>query len=92
MAYSTSNPPVLQSQAIAGPRIWFYQSADAQTDVRVSGYFSNGIDLGMKTGDLVIVTDTDTQAQSLHSVLEANATTGVVDLNDGLAITNTDTD
>lgn len=90
MAYSTDNPPVLQSQPIAGPRIWFYQSADAQTDVRVSGYFSNGWELGMKAGDLVYVTDTDTQQQSIHSVVSASST--AVDLSDGTAITNTDSD
>lgn len=90
MAYATTNPPALQNQSINGPRQWFYQSADSQTDVRVSGYFTNGFELGMKAGDIVFVTDTDTQQQSIHSVLEATAT--AVDLSDGLAVTNTDTD
>lgn len=90
MAYSTSTPPVLQSQPINGPRVWFYQSADAQTDVRVSGYFTNGWELGMRAGDIVYVTDTDTQQQSIHSVVSASST--AVDLSDGTAITNTDSD
>ena len=29
MSYSTSTPPVLQFQAIAGIRVWYHTSADA---------------------------------------------------------------
>ena len=90
MAYSTSNPPALQSQAINGKRVWTYDSADAIADVNTSGYFSNGWDLGMRAGDMVIVTDTDTSATSLSFVNAASST--AVDLADGTAITATDTD
>lgn len=94
MAYATSNPPVL---VIPGGmdgqnKIWFYRSVDAATLVRVSGYFTNGFDLGMRSGDLLIQVDTDASplAMQLLIVNLANATT--TDVSDGLAITATDTD
>lgn len=91
MAYSTDNPPALVASGIGGKgNIWKYDSADALTDARVSGYFSNGYDLGMRAGDMVIITDTDTSATSLSFVNAASAT--AVDLADGTALTATDTD
>lgn len=90
MAYSTSNPPKLIGQGIVGGRIWKYDSADALSDVRVSGYFTDGYKLGMRAGDLVIITDTDTFATSLTFVNAATAS--AVDLADGTALTATDTD
>ena len=69
MAYSTSNPPTLQSQAIAGGSLWRYVSADVHTDVDASGYFTNGYALGMKTGDVMHVIESDNSfAQTTHSV------------------------
>lgn len=94
MAYSTSNPPALISQKVGatGGSMWFYQSADALAAVRVSGYFTNGYALGMRAGDIVFVVDTDDYSGGVAIVNAANATTGVVDLNDGTAIAATDTD
>lgn len=89
MAYSTSNPPQC---LVALPyfRLWVYKSADSQADVRVSGYFTNGYDLGIRAGDLLINIDTDTFATSF---LPCNAATAsAVDFADGTAITATDTD
>lgn len=60
MPYSTSNPPALIAQGIGGVgQVWDYRSTDANTDVDTAGYFTNGVDLGMKVGAQVIVTDTD---------------------------------
>ncbi|MER9410309.1 hypothetical protein [Mesorhizobium sp. M0589] len=91
MAYSTSLPPVLISQGIAGFRFWKYESADAATAVRVNGYFTNGFKLGMRANDIVIVTATGTNATTIHTVNQATAALGV-DLTDGLAVGTTDTD
>lgn len=64
MAYSTSNPPAL----IAGPlargsnldgRLWQYTSADNLATVSASGYFSNGYDLGIRAGDVIMCVDND---------------------------------
>ncbi|MFK0687986.1 hypothetical protein ACFX5Q_07245 [Mesorhizobium sp. IMUNJ 23033] len=91
MAYSTSNPPVLITQGIAGFRIWKYESVDAATLVRVAGYFTNGWQLGMRANDIVFVTDTDSSnATTIHTV--NSATSSGVDLTDGLAVGTTDTD
>jgi hypothetical protein len=93
MAYSTSNPPRLVSQPVAGLRMWQYTSTDAVATVRVAGYFSNGWDLGMRAGDLVAVLDNDASpiTGSFCWVTSATAADGV-DLSDGVTITGTDTD
>lgn len=91
MAYSTSTPPVLAAQPIAGARTWTYSSADAIATVNTTGYITNGDALGMKVGDLVIVTDTATPTTSLCVVADVTAG-GQADLADGTAVTRTDSD
>lgn len=94
MAYSTANPPTLRHQDIGnkGPSQWVYSSADPIGTVNDAGYISNGAFLGMKVGDQVTVRDTATPTTSLCSVVSANATTGAVDLTDGTAVVQTNTD
>ncbi len=92
MAYATSNPPALQAQAIAGPRRWVYQSTDNAAAVRVSGYFSNGWDLGMRAGDTVEVTDTDASPIAVTNHVVVSATSSAVDLDDGVAVSGADSD
>ena len=96
MAYSTYNPPALVNHMVGknGGSTWVYDSADAATLVRVSGYFTDGYDLGMRVGDVVHQRDTS-GATVAHDyvVLSADAATGVVDLSDGTAtpvLTDTD--
>lgn len=94
MAYATSNPPVL---VVAGGndgrnKVWFYRSVDAATLVRVSGYFTNGFDLGMRTGDLLIQVDTDASPLAMQLMIVNAASASVTDVSDGLAVTATDTD
>lgn len=93
MAYSTDNPPALVSQGVGGKfRQWMYDSADAATVVRVTGYISNGDALGMKVGDVVTQVDsTGATVAHLYSVVSVTAG-GAVDLSNGTAITATDTD
>lgn len=93
MAYSTANPPALLSQLIQGSKkLWFYSSTDAATAVRVSGYFTNGYDLGMRAGDIVFVVDTDAAPIAAQVMIVTSATAAAVDLSDGTAIVATDTD
>lgn len=82
MAYATTNPPQVAVPAMGekGPAIWTYKSADVRATVNGANYFSNGIDLGMKVGDLVIVADTATPLTSLHFVAAVTAT--AADVND----------
>lgn len=95
MAYSTSNPPVCLMPSfteLGGASIWTYRSADAGSAVDADGYFTNAQDLGMKQGDVVFVTDSDTEATTTHMVIAINAD-GSADLGDGTAVgsaTNTD--
>jgi hypothetical protein len=92
MAYSVANPPALVSQGIGGfGKLWVYVSTDAQAAVDAAGYFSNGAALGMTIHDHVIAIDSDADpiASSIHMVNSAGATT---DLNNGVAVTATDSD
>ena len=97
MAYSTSTPPKLIVQAVGGtgPNLWTYQNTDADTVVRVSGYITNGGNLGMKAGDIVFYTDTDAVpiANFMFNVTTVSATApGAVDLSNATAVTATNSD
>ena len=93
MAYATSNPPALIATGIGGKgNIWVYKSVDAATLVRVSGYITDGYDLGMRAGDLVIQVDTDASPIAMQMMIVTSAVVGTVDLSDGVAVTATDTD
>jgi len=94
MAYSTSNPPALVSQLLgkAGGSVWIYDSADAATVVRVTGYITNGYDLGMKIGDIVDQIDSAGATVAHRYVVKSVAVDGAADLSDGTAVVVTDTD
>lgn len=79
MTYSTSNPPRLCGQAIAGPREWLYTSADAHATVDASGYFTDGYNLGMRDGDLIKVYDTGNKIWSTHTVVVSGTTVNLAD-------------
>jgi len=92
MAYSTSNPPRLISQGVGASAgsLWMYLSTDNQAAVRVSGYFTDGYDLGIRAGDFLLMTDTDDFA---GAIMICNASTSTAtDFGDGTAIAATDTD
>lgn len=94
MAYSTSNPPRMDVQPIAGQRRWQYVSTDASAAVRVANYITNGLDLGMKVNDLVVLHDTTNGIISTLKVASVSTTApGAVNLADATVIgsaTNTD--
>ena len=95
MAYATTNPPVLVVTGGMDGRnkVWFYRSVDAATLVCVFGYFTNGYDLGMRSGDLLIQVDTDASPLSMQlMIVNAATASGGVDVSDGLAVTATDSD
>ena len=59
MAYATTNPPrVISTGGIAGPSLWYYTSADVDSDVDLAGYFTDGDALGMVVGDPMLSFDT----------------------------------
>lgn len=75
MAYSTSIPPRLLVPRIgSGTALWAYTSTDVHTDVDASGYFTNGDALGMKVGDVVLVSkSTATIGTTIHYVSTVTA-------------------
>jgi hypothetical protein len=73
MAYVVTNPPHCAVPGIgSAPSIWTYVSADDDATVNGGSYFSNGVALGMKVGDLVYVFDTDTPEGSVHYVVSVS--------------------
>lgn len=72
-----------------GFTLWHYTSADAIATVNTSGYFNNAANM-VAVRDLIIVVDSSTPTTNLVSVL--SNTGSVVDISDGLAVTETDTD
>ena len=72
-----------------GHSLWFYDSTDAMTAVRASGYFNNAASM-LNVGDAIFVLDSDAPTLSVSLVL--SNTGSVVDIADGTAITVTDSD
>jgi len=89
--YSTSNPPILISQGIGGGgQLWSYSSTDAGTSVDAAGYFTNGLDLGMKVGGGVIVVDSDASPpEGAIAFINAVSASGT-DITNGTAATDSD--
>lgn len=74
MSYATTNPPSLIGQRIGdGPALWIYKSADDDASTNAANYYSNGLALGMRAGDFVLVFDTATPKGSFHYVTECSA-------------------
>lgn len=76
MSYATTNPPqALVPRMGTGVCLWAYSSTDVHTDVDAADYFSNGYALGMKVGDVVLVSKTSaTIGTTIHYV--TTVTTG----------------
>ncbi len=94
MAYSTDNPPkcLMSDIGNSGATIWTYRSTDGGATVDGDEYFTDAEDLGMKVGDIVFVTDSDTSQTTSHVVVTINAN-GSADLGDGITIgTSTSSD
>jgi hypothetical protein len=92
MAYETSNPPALIAQGIggAGMKIYIYNDDDATADVDGNGYITNGDDLGMDVGDIVIHEDLSAETTNQYRVDSVTAG-GAVDLANG-TVTGSATD
>ncbi len=77
MTYATSNSPRLIADSIGGNgSVWLYTSTDDDATTNGSGYYTNGVALGMKVGDIVLVIDTTTPKGSFHYVASVNTATG----------------
>lgn len=91
MAYSASGLNLIGGGGKAGaaPQVWTYTSADAIATVNTAAYFNNASDL-LKVRDIMFIVDSNTPTLHIASVL-SNAS-GVVDISDGTAVAETDSD
>ena len=87
MAFNAAN--LTQLAHGNGFKLWAYSSADAIASVNSANYFSDAANM-LTVRDVIIVLDTNTPTTSFVSVL--SNTGSVVDVSDGLAITETDSD
>lgn len=71
MAYVTTNAPkqLVTGMGSGQPSLWVYTSTDIHTDVDAADYFTNGDDLGLRVGDVMMVSKSDaTIGTTLHYV------------------------
>jgi hypothetical protein len=92
MAYSSTGfSTVAASKAGNAPAIYAYKTTDAIAAVNTEGYF-NDLSSILSVGDLIYcVTSTGTTAVATLVYVLSNAS-GVVDVNDGTTLANTDGD
>jgi len=89
MAFSRDGLTRIGSGTGSAPSIWSYASTDAIATVNTTAYFNDAsAELGIR--DVILVTDTATPTTNWCVVLTNAA--GVVDVSDGTAIAETDTD
>lgn len=93
MAFSRTgwNPIGGQSKKGSAPQVWSYTSTDAIADANTEGYF-NSVSDEVAVGDLIhCVTSTGSTAVATLVYVLSN-TAGVVDVNNGTTLANTDGD
>jgi hypothetical protein len=92
MAFSSTGfVAVAASKAGQAPSVYAYKTADAIADVNTAGYF-NSLSNTLAVGDLIYcVTSTGSTAVATLVYVVSNAS-GVVDVNDGTTLANTDSD
>ena len=91
MAYAKDGLNLIGGGGKAGqaPQIWTYPSSDAIASVNTAAYFNSASTL-LNVRDIIFVVDSNTPTLHIVSVL-SNAS-GVVDISDGTAIAETDSD
>jgi len=91
MAYSHPSLVQLGSANSNAPRVWLYSTTDTAADVNTEGYFNDASD-DLQVGDFIFANTSTggTLVATIFYVL-SNAS-GVVDVNDGTTLANTDSD
>lgn len=92
MAFSSTGWTVVSAAKRGNaPSVYAYKTADSIADVNTASYFDDLSDT-LAVGDLIYcVTSTGTTAVATLVYVLSNAA-GVVDVNDGTTLANTDTD
>lgn len=89
MAYTPSS--LVRLGGGSGCALWYYTTADAIADVNTAGYFNNAANM-LNLNDVVIcITSTGTTPVVSHAYVNAN-NGSTVDIINGVAITDTDSD
>lgn len=102
---TTPNLPILIGRGIGGPLaanstsvaagsgLWFYNSSNLTTDMTVVGFFTDGKQLGMRSGDVLMANTFSTQSSTgqivvIGTIVSSNSTAGY-NLSTGGSITST---
>ena len=88
MAYSSSGLGMLATSG--GWTLWHYTTTETIATVNTAAYFTGDAINMLSVRDLIIVTDTNAPTTSFVTVLSNNGT--AVDVSDGTAVAETDSD
>ena len=91
MAYSHPNLHRIGPSNSSSPTLWSYSTTDATAVVDTVGYF-NGAAADLSVGDIIIANTSTGGTLAAGFYLVSNNDGSVVDVNDVLVITATDTD
>lgn len=93
MAFSATGFNTIGGQSKSGnaPAIYSYSSTDAQSVIRVSGYF-NSVASVLRVGDIVFCYSATGGTPVMSTAYVVSNASGVVDITDGVTVTATDTD
>lgn len=75
-----------------GGALWFYSSTNLTTDLTASGFFSDGKNLGMRPGDMVMgvqFTSAGSSVTTFYGAITAITTAGAASLSTGSLMTST---
>jgi|TARA_R110000787_G_scaffold15289_1_gene47214 hypothetical protein len=87
MAYSAAN--LHRIGGASGAALWMYRTADAIAAINSANYFNDAAAM-LNVRDLIIVQDTNTPTTNFVTVLTNNGS--AVDVSDGTAVVETDSD
>lgn len=76
------SPTTARSTAnyVGGCGLWYYRSSDSATIASSPGYFTDGLQLGMKTGDIIFIVSQSSYGTSpsmaVGCIVSSNSTAG----------------
>jgi len=92
MAFNQDNFGRLTTSANSGiPSMWGYSTTDATAVLDSSGYFNN-VSGDVQVGDLIVANTSTGGTLAAGIYLVSSNASGVVDINNALVVTATDTD
>lgn len=89
MAFSASG--LTRLAGASGVSLWHYATTDTIADVNTAGYFNSAANMLAINDVIIAVTETGGTPVVSHTYVNANSG-GTVDVVNGVAITNTDSD